>query len=347
MERKQKEHETEELERKTREFQQAEKEKLSHLSPDLQRKYGELQDNQKRLLADEDKLRGIFNNVCMQLSEYEEQVNANSKKQQLIKLHANKTALQERVSKLEAEVNKPVLSEAEMREHLLEQVKKDKESTATYERNSATLEQRIKQAEEELEKLESGGSTADAEDAKKYQKLQEKDQEMSDFIAKHEETMQKEREAIKVTEHRVVQLLEHISKDLGRSQQLPDKEGYLNMQNEVAMKQRGLDNSQTTAERLKSEQTMRQAELDKIENLDQKISIELKTLNDRRETMTEELKKFGNISQLREDAEQVLPHAHALEHADTPKGKGASVGKCHVHAHARVKSALRVASVRQ
>ena len=113
------------------------------------------------------------------------------------------------------------------------------------------------------------------------------------------------------------------------------------------MKQRGLDNSQTTAERLKSEQTMRQAELDKIENLDQKISIELKTLNDRRETMTEELKKFGNISQLREDAEQVLPHAHALEHADTPKGKGASVGKCHVYAHARVKSALRVASVRQ
>jgi len=46
MERKQKEHETEEIERKIREFQQAEKEKLSQLSPELQRRYpceGELE----------------------------------------------------------------------------------------------------------------------------------------------------------------------------------------------------------------------------------------------------------------------------------------------------------------
>jgi len=242
--------------------------------------------------------------LCSQLGEKEEQLKADGKKQRLIQLQSKKNALKERVSKLEAEVNKPVLSEAEMREQLLEQIKKDKEETAFYERESQALEQRIKQAEEELEKLDSGGPAADAEDAKKYQKLQEKDQEMSDFIAKHDDTMLKERDAIKETERRIVQLLEHISKDLGRSHQLPSKEGYLDMKNEVAMKQRGLDNSQTTAERLKSEQTMRQAELDKIENLDQKISIELKTLNDRRETMTEELKKFGNISQLREDAEQ-------------------------------------------
>ena len=74
---------------------------------------------------------------------------------------------------------------------------------------------------------------------------------MSDFIAKHDDTMLKERDAIKETERRIVQLLEHISKDLGRSHQLTSKEGYLDMKNEVAMKQRGLDNSQTTAERLK------------------------------------------------------------------------------------------------
>jgi hypothetical protein len=259
LQRKHTEMETEELERKIREFQQAEKEKLSHLSPDLQRRYGELQDNQKRLLADEDTRRRFFDDLCSQLGEKEEQLKADGKKQRLIQLQSKKNALKERVSKLEAEVNKPVLSEAEMREQLLEQIKKDKEETAFYERESQALEQRIKQAEEELEKLDSGGPAADAEDAKKYQKLQEKDQEMSDFIAKHDDTMLKERDAIKETERRIVQLLEHISKDLGRSHQLPSKEGYLDMKNEVAMKQRGLDNSQTTAERLKSEQTMRQA----------------------------------------------------------------------------------------
>jgi DNA repair exonuclease SbcCD ATPase subunit len=48
---------------------------------------------------------------------------------------------------------------------------------------------------------------------------------------------------------------------------------------------------------------MRKAELEKIENLDQKISAELETLKERRITIAEELKKFGNIPQLREEAE--------------------------------------------
>jgi len=211
MERKQKEMETEELERKIREFLEAEKEKLSHLPPDLQRTYGELQDNQKRLIADEDKLRLTFNNVCMQLAQIEEDVNADRNKRRLTELQAQKMALQERVMKLEKDVNKPALSETEMREQLLEQVKKDKESTATYERNSAGLEQRIKQAEEELEKLESGGSQADAEDAKKYQKLQEKDQEMTEFIEKFDDTFKKESVSVKDLEQRIVQVPNRVS----------------------------------------------------------------------------------------------------------------------------------------
>jgi len=67
MERKQKEAETEEIERKIRELTQAEKEKLSHLPADLQRTYGELQDTSKRLIADESKLRSQYDHMCMQV----------------------------------------------------------------------------------------------------------------------------------------------------------------------------------------------------------------------------------------------------------------------------------------
>ena len=223
-------------------------------------------------------------------------------KQRLIEMQGQKLALQERVAKLEKEVDKPVLSEDEMRKQLLDQVKKDKESAATYERNAAALEQRIKGAEEELEKLESGGSAADSEDAKKYQKLQEKDAEMTEFIDKFEETMEKETQSVHDLGERIVQVLAHISKDLGRQDQLPSKEGFLDMQSEVAHKQRGLENSASTAERLEQEETMRKAEKDKIENLEHKISTELKTLNERSATMREELQRFGNIPQLREEA---------------------------------------------
>jgi predicted nuclease with TOPRIM domain len=70
MERKQKEAETEEIERKIRELTQAEKEKLSHLPADLQRTYGELQDTSKRLIADESKLRSQYDHMCMQVHTY-------------------------------------------------------------------------------------------------------------------------------------------------------------------------------------------------------------------------------------------------------------------------------------
>ena len=51
-----------------------------------------------------------------------------------------------------------------------------------------------------------GGGAADSEDAKKYQKLQEKDKEMTEFIDKFDDTMQKESQAVLDLEHRIVQV---------------------------------------------------------------------------------------------------------------------------------------------
>ena len=78
MERKQKEAETEEIERKIRELTQAEKEKLSHLPADLQRTYGELQDTSKRLIADESKLRSQYDHMCMQVHTLTHTTNTNT-----------------------------------------------------------------------------------------------------------------------------------------------------------------------------------------------------------------------------------------------------------------------------
>jgi len=127
---------------------------------------------------------------------------------------------------------------------------------------------------------------------------------MTDFIEKFDEAFKRESAAVQETERRVVALMEHVSKQLGRSAQVPTKDGFQDLQSEVAYKQRNLENSQSTAERLAQEEEMRKAELEKINNLDTKITKELANLQERRVTMEEELVTFNNISGLRTDAEQ-------------------------------------------
>jgi len=303
MQRKHIEEQTQQTDVKIQKHSQEEMAKLGELGEDAKKRYGELQDDQKRLHADEDKLRGEYDRICRALGNVEEEVKGDRNKQRMQDLLARRHSLERSIQSVNEELAKAALSPQEMQAQFLEQAKKDKESAATYERNSAALEQRIKQAEQEIEKLESGGSSADTEEAKKYHKLQEKEKEMQDFISSFPETFKKEKQSVVDLEHRIKELLEHISKDLGRQQQLPDKQGFNDLQSEVAQKARGLDNALTTADRLKQEKGVRQAELEKIKNLDTKISQELKSLQERRITMTDELTKFGNIPQLRKDAE--------------------------------------------
>lgn len=300
-ERQEKEAEIKNLEAEAARFQKAAEEKLKSLSNEQRLAYAQLQDDHSRLMADVEQKQAHYDQLCRQVAAGEQSLKSEPLKQRLNVLEEQQLKLEERKAELELEVNKPVLSEAEQREQLLDQVKQDNKDIAIYERNIQEVEKRIRDANDEIEQLESGNSVSD--DVKKHQKLQEKDQEMTEFIDNFEETFKRESAAVKDAEFRIMKLLEHISKDLGRQTQLPNKEGFEELQSEVAQKERGLENAQTTAERLQQEQKMRDMELEKINNLDSKISIELNTLNERREQMKTELTTFGDIGKLKTDAD--------------------------------------------
>jgi intraflagellar transport protein 74 len=173
------------------------------------------------------------------------------------------------------------------------------------ERSIADVDTRIKQAEEELKALEQGRGSDSQEDVSKYQKLQEKDQEMTAFIASFPAALQAEQTAVKDTEERILAALAQLSKELQRQKQLPSRETFKELQAEVDYKQRGLENSQTTAERLQQEQEMRDLELQKINNLDQKITVELESLGARSIEYREALKTYNNVGQLKQQAEEI------------------------------------------
>jgi len=298
-----KENEIRSIEQQCSEFQKKAEEKLNSLPAEQRMQYAQLQDDYKRLLADVEQKQLTYDNLCRQLSAGEEALMAEPLKQRLNSIQEQKLKQLEQKRNLEAELNKPVMSEEEEREMLLSQVKEDNKQIKITERNMEEINSRVRQVHQDLEELEKGGGVKESEDAKKYQKLREKDQEMTEFIENFDQKHSKELTTVKEIETRIFKLLEHISKDLQRQQQLPSKENFQDLQDEVAVKQRGLENSQSTAERLRQEKKNRDAELEKIVNLDQKINVELTSLREKSEQMKQELEVFSDMNKLKKDAE--------------------------------------------
>jgi len=302
-ERKEREEQTKNIEQQAQQYKREADEKLNSLTTQQRQQYAQLEDDYQRMMGDIEQKQMRYNQICKLLGDEEAMLRETPQKERINRLHEQRTQLEARVRELEEQVDQPVKSFDEQREELLDQVKNDNKETATIERNIAEVEQRLRAAQQELEDLESGKNGAESEDAKKYAKLQEKEKEMDEFVAGFDDNYDREVELVSEAEWRVQKLLEHLSKGIGREQLLPSKEGFQDLQSEVSQKQRGLENSLSTAERLKQEKQMRDMELEKINNLDAKIAAELQTLSEKRSQMTEELPKFSNIEQLKKDAE--------------------------------------------
>ena len=80
-----------------------------------------------------------------------------------------------------------------------------------------------------------------------------------------------------------------MSKDLSRQGNLPSQEKVNTMKDDLTFKERQLEASKTTQERLEAELTKRQRELEKIDNLDKKIELELGSLQKKMVSMKDQM----------------------------------------------------------
>ena len=95
----------------------------------------------------------------------------------------------------------------------------------------------------------------------KYEVLFQRDQEMTQFIENYAETEAKGLQEQKETQQVIVQLLEAMSKDLGRQNNMPSVAQVSEMQSDLTFKERQLKASQTTQERLEAELTKRKVRI--------------------------------------------------------------------------------------
>ncbi|CAI5673979.1 unnamed protein product [Oreochromis niloticus] len=226
-------------------------------------------------------------------------------KQEVVRLHETLSALEAKRDTMEAE-QKSLGSPQEEREKLFKQVKEDNQEIASMERQLTEMRDRTRQITEEIRHLEQDSEAAQGECQQKYKELKRKEEEIDRFLESFEESRAQEEERLKQGQENIVSLLEHCSRNMLRLRQVDTVTAseLRNMQEVLVSKETEVVQSESTARGLTTESQRLQQDLEKVQQLEGKITGELSTLQERVSTMQSELHTYRDLDTLRLTAEE-------------------------------------------
>lgn len=302
----------EEIQRMQQEIQgmtRAAEDRLNELHPDQRREYEDLRSENGTLGQEVAEARDELDQVNGRLNVVDGHLRSDMLRMRYQQLTGARKELMERLDGLEREVAQGSMSVPEQREILLNKVKTDNADIVAAEKRNSDLK-----LEKERLRVQINEVAADAKeqrdentDHQKYEILFAKDQEMTQFIEGFNESKAEEEKKMRDKQDSVVQLLDNISKAATfRADVTP--EGHLrDMEDELEFKNRQLQNSETTQNRLEAELAKRQGELEKIESLDVKISQELQQVEAKMRQYEEDIeRKYDRVTEMKTESGERL-----------------------------------------
>ncbi|CAM9166746.1 unnamed protein product [Hapterophycus canaliculatus] len=195
----------------------------------------------------------------------------------------------------------------EARERLLRKVKADQERLKQLEQRTAEtsgvvlgMKERLQDLESDLKTDRKGGGGDVSQN--KLEVLQKRDKEMTDFMDKFNQTKEEALSDQTAARSTIVAVLEHISTGLESQHHIPDKGKLKEMEDEQSFKDKQLKSSEATMRRLHQDKEKRLQEMEKVNTLDEKIPLELANLKEKMTQMKEDMREFGDIDGLRDEA---------------------------------------------
>ncbi|GMH77026.1 hypothetical protein TrRE_jg11742 [Triparma retinervis] len=190
---------------------------------------------------------------------------------------------------------------------LLDKVKEDNRKTTELENRSKEIDTEMKKGKRQIAELQTDLQERERgdkskNDTHKYEKLFQRDNEMTTFLANFDKEKESTVQDQERTRQTIVALLEHISSGIGSTEDMPSQERLEEMKDEVSFKTRQLETSQQTMARLQEQRAKRIEEMDKINKLDEKIGVELTQLKEKMDGMKTEMQGFEDIEGLRNRA---------------------------------------------
>eukprot|EP00930_Biecheleria_cincta_P049840 TRINITY_DN35043_c0_g1_i1.p1 TRINITY_DN35043_c0_g1~~TRINITY_DN35043_c0_g1_i1.p1 ORF type:complete len:628 (+),score=189.42 TRINITY_DN35043_c0_g1_i1:93-1976(+) len=276
--------------------------RLNELHPDQRRLYEELREESNRLSSELSEARDELDQVNGRLNSVEMRLRSDPLRTRHQQLGNVRRELDVQVSALRLEVEQASKSIPEQREILLTKVKTDNAEIVATEKSNSDLKLENERLKAQIREVQSDSQEKkdDTSDQQKYEILFTKDQEMSAFIDSFPESKADEEKKLKEKQESIGRILHNISKALDLPSEVSPEHHLRDMEDELEFKNRQLQNSETTQNRLEGELSKREGELEKIESLDVKISLELTQVEEKMKQYEKEMtEKYDNIEDMR------------------------------------------------
>lgn len=270
-----------------------------------QEKYFTMTATNEELLQELTVLQEELDILITRKEDYEAELSHSAIKQEVVRLHETLSALEAKRDAMEAE-QKGLCSPQEERERLFKQVKEDNQEIASMERQLTEVRDRTRQIREEIRNLEQDSEAAQGECQQKYKELKRKEEEIDRFLESFGESRAQVEERMKQSQENIISLLEHCSRNMLRLRQVDTVTAseLRNMQEVLVSKETEVVQSESTARGLTTESQRLQQDLEKVQQLEGKITGELSTLKERVSTMESELHTYRDLDTLRRTAEE-------------------------------------------
>ncbi|XP_060065256.1 intraflagellar transport protein 74 homolog [Ylistrum balloti] len=276
---------------------------VNDMNPEMREKYVKLKDMNEHMLRQLEKGQQELDVLNSKIDTQQEELSLSQVKQEAVRLYEQLNELESKRDSL-IEETKTTVSPAEERERLLKQVKEDNQEIASVERQTKEIREKIEQMQEESRQLDIDIEENQGERNQKYKELKKREETMDEFLNTFEESKSQEAQRINQLEQNVVSILEHISRNMTRFSHLPSQQELATMKQDLDFKTGEMKKSETTTLGLAAESDKLQQDLQKVEQLEDKINSELVVLGDKIATMEKELEVYSDLDTLRRNSEQ-------------------------------------------
>ena len=189
------------------------------------------------------------------------------------------------------------------REELLQMVKDATSNIGDVEKKIQDEQKALSYIQSQIKNIEDREGDMQTDRGKQYLKLLQREQDMNTFIQNYPTTMEQAKQDLAQSQRNVFDLLVQTSRDMESINELPTVGNFKQMQNDLAYKERQMQDAQSTMSQLQVEVENRRREFEDLKNVDQKINNEIEQIKKRMQEMEEEMPNFADIDIVRQEGE--------------------------------------------
>jgi intraflagellar transport protein 74 len=307
LQRKQREGDTHKVEDQIENQYKAIEKRINDLEPAKLRSYNELHSKQRELQDRTMQCESRLGEINNRIRHYESDDKMNSHRKEYSNLERRYQAQRRDSESLQEELEIAAMDPKEAHTQFNARVHSFKEKAKTLADKTTALREENSLSRRALDEMDNAPEE-DNGDAQKYELLVKRDQEMTAFMDKFDESRANVLSEQKASKDLVVALLESISRGIEDSNNMPSQEVMSEMENTKSFKEKNMATAQRTMESLQNEKRKREKELGLLQDSEPKLSRELTNLKTNTEKMSSEMKDFEDLHGLRKAFENTKQH---------------------------------------